>query len=948
MGVLVVVVVLSLPALFVFAFRPVQRRLALRYPARRPIEAALVVLGTLLGTSIITGSLIVGDTIDRSITASAYEQLGPIDELITVSGLPEGQAIAARLAGFTSPDIDGVTSFVSLPVAVQGGATAPRAQLLVFDFEQVADFGGDPSLTGVSGDTPGPGQAVITDDLARRAQLAPGDTLTAFVYGQELTLEVARVTARKGVAGFWPIDGRQQSYNVLVGPGSAAELLDAFGSVPPDMAEPPSVQIAFSNVGDVEGGAARTAAALAAIDGALDGSDVVARPVKRDLLSVAKDAASGLTQLYFTMGMFAVAAGVLLVVNIFVMLADERRSELGMLRAVGLRRLPLIGAFTAEGWLYSLVAGVIGSLLGIGFGWVISWRADQILTSNTDQNSLALTFSFDWATVVAGFAIGFAISMATIIATSVRTSRTNIIAAIRDLPTQRLRHVRRRWRWLGLGLAALGVYWTVQAAADAEPYGVAIGPMLIMVGVGPLVGRLIGVRQATAVIAVATLVWGTVFIPVLGSLDIDIAIPVFLVQGLSMAAAGVALVTIYQGVIGRWLSRGARSPMSMRLGMAYPIARRWRTAMTLAMFAIVILTLTYLSVISFMFQNQVDDIAADMSGGFGVVVTSNPTNPLTAEQLAGLDGVGAVAPLAYGFADFEVGGEAPQAWPITAFGPELVAAPPRLQDRGSYPTDIDAWEAVRTNPDLVIVDDFFLASAGGPPTGTPKPGDTFVIRDLLSGRSRTIEVAALAEDDFLFNGAFYGIAGFADLTAGRAVPSRFFVEPVGDPTSVAATIRANFLANGADADAVIDTIDNALAQQTGFFTLMQQFVGVGLLVGIAGIGVIMVRAVRERRRVVGVLRSIGFQPGAVGRAFLVEATFIAAEGTLLGVLVALIGSYGLVLSGAGFAEGMQWAVPWTNISFVAALAIVASAAAALWPARRATRIEPAEALRITD
>ena len=42
-----------------------------------------------------------------------------------------------------------------------------------------------------------------------------------------------------------------------------------------------------------------------------------------------------------------------------------------------------------------------------------------------------------------------------------------------------------------------------------------------------------------------------------------------------------------------------------------------------------------------------------------------------------------------------------------------------------------------------------------------------------------------------------------------------------------------------------------LSQNNAFFTLMQQFVGVGLVVGIAGIGVIMVRAVRERRRQVG-------------------------------------------------------------------------------------------------
>ena len=388
--------------------------------------------------------------------------------------------------------------------------------------------------------------------------------------------------------------------------------------------------------------------------------------------------------------------------------------------------------------------------------------------------------------------------------------------------------------------------------------------------------------------------------------------------------------------------------MSLRLGLAYPIARRWRTAMTLAMFAIVILTLVYLSIISYMFNNQVDDITADMSGGFGVVVVSNPTNPVTAEQLRSEPGVGRVAGLAYGIAEFAVDGEPPQHWPVSGFGEDLLAAPPALKDRGPYPDDAAAWAAVAADPDLIILDEFFLASGGGPPTGTPDPGDTYVIRDPVTGRERTVEVAALAHDDFLLNGAFYGIGGLDELTSGRAVPSRFFVEPTGDPTGLATAIRSRYLANGADAEAVEDTVANVLVQQNGFFTLMQQFVGVGLLVGIAGIGVIMVRAVRERRRVVGVLRAVGFQPRSVGAAFMIEATFVALEGVLLGVLVAFVGSYGLAISGAGFAEGMQWGIPWVEVLGIAALALVASAVAALWPARRATRILPAEALRVAD
>ena len=60
-----------------------------------------MIAGTLLGTAIITGSLIVGDTIDRSIRAGAYEQLGPIDETISVSGLDDGATLTDALDDFS-------------------------------------------------------------------------------------------------------------------------------------------------------------------------------------------------------------------------------------------------------------------------------------------------------------------------------------------------------------------------------------------------------------------------------------------------------------------------------------------------------------------------------------------------------------------------------------------------------------------------------------------------------------------------------------------------------------------------------------------------------------------------------------------------------------------------------------------------------------------------------
>ncbi len=90
--------------------------------------------------------------------------------------------------------------------------------------------------------------------------------------------------------------------------------------------------------------------------------------------------------------------------------------------------------------------------------------------------------------------------------------------------------------------------------------------------------------------------------------------------------------------------------------------------MTIGMFAIIVLTLVYMSEISFMFRGRTDDIAKNLSGGFGVELVSNPNNPVPAAKLAALPGVTDVAPLGYTTADFTTATRSRTPWPVTGFG----------------------------------------------------------------------------------------------------------------------------------------------------------------------------------------------------------------------------------------------------------------------------------------
>src|SRR5258708_6818599 len=125
---MIVVALLSLPFLFVLVRKPVLRRLALRNATRRPRETALVILGSLLGTAIMTGSFVVGDTFNSSIRRTAYEQLGPVDEIISANGLAAAATLEARLATLSrEPDVDGMLALTSTTASAASTSAPVRA-----------------------------------------------------------------------------------------------------------------------------------------------------------------------------------------------------------------------------------------------------------------------------------------------------------------------------------------------------------------------------------------------------------------------------------------------------------------------------------------------------------------------------------------------------------------------------------------------------------------------------------------------------------------------------------------------------------------------------------------------------------------------------------------------------------------------------------------------------
>jgi putative ABC transport system permease protein len=184
---------------------------------------------------------------------------------------------------------------------------------------------------------------------------------------------------------------------------------------------------------------------------------------------------------------------------------------------------------------------------------------------------------------------------------------------------------------------------------------------------------------------------------------------------------------------------------------------------------------------------------------------------------------------------------------------------------------------------------------------------------------------------------------------GAVAPSiyLFKLAPGVDPATTADRMEAAFVANGMQVDDLRKLLRDGVGASLTFTYIILGFMGLGLIVGVAALGVISARAVVERRQQIGVLRSIGLQRRMIEATFLLESSLISLTAILLGTVLGLVVAYNVIAQSASQPSwgNLEFAVPWWTLTIVFVTVYAASLLATIIPARRGARVRPAEALR---
>jgi putative ABC transport system permease protein len=170
------------------------------------------------------------------------------------------------------------------------------------------------------------------------------------------------------------------------------------------------------------------------------------------------------------------------------------------------------------------------------------------------------------------------------------------------------------------------------------------------------------------------------------------------------------------------------------------------------------------------------------------------------------------------------------------------------------------------------------------------------------------------------------------------------------PTAVA-QIESSVSHMGFQAFSLIDVTRNLRT----FFAIFDMFLGIfgSLALAVASLGIIntLVMAILERRREIGVLKALGAADRDVRQLFFAEAGVMGLAGGVFGVLLGwAIGrsiqfATMIYLKRQGMNPPNIWALPWWLVLGAIGFAIVVSLASGIYPASRAARLDPVEALR---
>jgi putative ABC transport system permease protein len=1029
-------------------------RIGVRNMVRRPSQTLLLLCGLVLSATLITMSFGLQDSLTFSAQARHLAQVGNLDETVTGT-FTQAQAERYLSQLRRNPNIQAATALVTgtQQTAIFSERThlsKARLNMLAVpsNFDQV--FGPITTSTGQSihfSDLRS-GEVLISATLAQSFDVQAGDVLQVMINGHRFTTKVRAILSNDLVMTIndaTPGSGHEQ---VILPLSFFQQVTHSSGIVN---------TLAIKNIGrggmdDVGPNDSRTQAVtnllvqLFHVNPYNDSSGVysggakftqteihIIKPVVINYMtneafsdSLGFQGALQFDELLPAFTDLLVGAGMLLLALLFILLATERRAELGMSRAIGMQRSQLIQALLIEGAGYSVVATLMAIPLAIGAVALELAILSNIPLQTFDTHlilHMPLVVYVNWSSLVIAGCLSVLTSFVVVFLTAVWISRANIVAAIRDLdePAMRIEALRNLLRamWsvpseaqgdMSLEMPARSLQRRLSAGALLL-WGLFLrGPLCLLLGIalflgGPVLQRtlpslalgwleqlgmallimgggllliwvLTGLKVAQSVVSrigysLIGLGWliygswpGSYFLSLFGppglSLDTTPRALEIVLPNLMVVAGAVALlmanVDVLIAGIGMLTSRVRGLAPVSRTSLSYPLTFRFRTTVTVSLLGLVIFLTILLVTTNVGSIQQAQAVASsagfqltlDFAGGKAPPLSlpqQIQANPVLRQEIAA---VGITYPLKSSQPGqmpaantLLIPGQAAQASLDTVQGVndafvEHTTLPLQARARG-FTSDQQVWDAVKDHPGFAVW--HFESNIKG--ISLTENGFQPFFLDVTdsAGQIHRLTIIGIVAPNPIWPIVFVSSRVFP---TDQIEPYPFYyllLQPGVRKQQAAKDLVTAFGAKyGMQVEDLADSINTATLANLTLF--LSGYLALGLLFGALSIGIIMSRAVVERRQQIGMLRALGFSHALVERSFLVEGGFVITLSLLVGTVLALWTAY--QVSRPLYHD---FPIPVLTIILILLGSYLVAFLATSLSARQAARIRPAEALR---
>ncbi len=403
-------------------------KIGVRNIGRRRAQMGLIVFALMLSTTLLSSVLATGDILTSTVQSVAVYNLGNVDE--TISGghgslgtfsqriynrvhrrTRTSKVIATIAAGLQEDNLlvadessrqvrSHVTALAVLPGSEQG-------------FGGMLDVNTKKHL---SIENLGANDIYLNITTAQLLNAHPGDTL--YLYSsrwpaRRYSMRVAAIVGNAGLVG-------DNAYMLA--------RLETFQKIENSPGQINEIFIANRGGGGVNGIGLSEQASNALK--AMIPRFVHVNQVKQQGVQTSQNAQNIFSRIFSLFSLFALAIGLLLIFLIFVLLAAERRAEMGMARAIGVQRHHLVLMYIFEGAVYDFLSSLIGIVIGIGSSVLLI----NFLAPMLQRFNFPLTFSFQPQSLIVAYCLGVIFTFCSVAISSWLVSRMTIVQAMHDLP----------------------------------------------------------------------------------------------------------------------------------------------------------------------------------------------------------------------------------------------------------------------------------------------------------------------------------------------------------------------------------------------------------------------------------------------------------------------------------------------------------------------------------